>query len=404
MFGAAETPAEAFAIPVEPVAVPFEPAFGVDRVDLEERQLADAATAWLRGRIDRQRQDGVWRISFQGFAQADRGLQALGAALPGDLKALEIELPSASSVSDVGLRSLAQGLDRLQCLTRFELRCPMCEAITDAAMKAIFRSLEALSSLLEICLDISLCPQLTDETLNAVASLLAHFGSLEANARPSEDDETTLVPPGPCFRSVELVAHACRNFTDKALNRFGEAVALLKGVSSLSLSFAEPGPSVTSLGLTAILQCMEGMTGLEQFVLVLQGCTELYESGLVILCAGLAEKTKLRHVVLNFHGCLGVTSAGLVMFSDVFKTAQDLFSVTLDVTSCDKVVDKGIEEFCTQLRHKKTLKRVLLRVGGTQVSQNALPLLKKEMSSLESFQVSTAIRTSAFTGVSVTFK
>lgn len=364
----------------------------------------DAVAAWLRGRIAWQRQPGVWHISLQGVVDGDRCLAALGAALPEDLTALQVEVPASSSPSEVGFRSLAQRLDRPRNLTRLELRCPMCDGLTDAAVKALCRPLSALHRLEALLLDFALCQNLCDGGIEALSIVLSDKGAAEskhdAAAAAAEDGEES-PSTHPVLKRFEMNLHACKRITDAGLGKLAGGIGSMRHVSSFVFTFAEPGSQVSSPGLRPLVEAVQSMADLEQLALVFQDCLEFQESCLVVLCQALTQKEKLKVLALNFHGCREITSAGLVLFNEVFKEAHALERVSLDVTLCDKVANKGIEEFCTYLRQKKHLKSLILHIGGTNVGQSAMPLLYKEMGGLDKFEVSVAIRTSSFIGLGV---
>eukprot|EP00446_Apocalathium_sp_SHHI-4_P050269 CAMPEP_0177389530 /NCGR_PEP_ID=MMETSP0368-20130122/52624_1 /TAXON_ID=447022 ORGANISM="Scrippsiella hangoei-like, Strain SHHI-4" /NCGR_SAMPLE_ID=MMETSP0368 /ASSEMBLY_ACC=CAM_ASM_000363 /LENGTH=433 /DNA_ID=CAMNT_0018854967 /DNA_START=14 /DNA_END=1313 /DNA_ORIENTATION=- len=417
----------------------------------EDAAFAPAADSplvrWLRRLIERRTEPGELKVSFQGRPSADEGLQVLADLLPDDLTSLEVELPASSQPSDAGVKVLLDRLEQQTGLVAFGMRCNMCAELTGGTLQAVSAMLANHLDLTDLLLDFSMCAKVGDDGLAAIGKFLGdrageppEEGEAAADAElegqgggekaAANMDRTSAMPSKDTFDGerhcrrpsrkstaetqkekepefallacLDLNFHGCLMLSDDGLDKLVPGLTGARSCRVMRIDLGGLPTRATSSGFKNVFGAFATMSVLAELFLNVRGSAEVYDSCLVTLCSALLAKEHMRSLHLNFHGCSGIATQSLFSFKDPLRSAKKLENIFLDFSECTQIHDKGFQEICTCAKALPELKRFVLHIGGTQISNVGLADLEQTMKGVPDVKISRAVKWAMSQGL--TFK
>lgn len=364
---------------------------------------------WLRRLIERRTEPGELKVSFQGRPSADEGLQVLADLLPDDLTSLEVELPASSQPSDAGVKVLLDRLEQQTGLVAFGMRCNMCAELTGGTLQAVSAMLANHLDLTDLLLDFSMCVKVGDDGLAAIGKFLGdrageppEEGQTAADAELEGQAQKEKGPEFALLACLDLNFHGCLMLSDDGLDKLVPGLTGARSCRVMRIDLGGLPARATSSGFKNVFGAFATMSALEELFLNVRGSAEVYESCLVTLCSALLAKEHMRSLHLNFHGCSGIATQSLFSFKDPLRSAMKLETIFLDFSECTQIHDKGFQEICTCAKALPGLKRFVLHIGGTQISNVGLADLEQTMKGVPDVKISRAVKWAMSQGL--TFK
>jgi len=304
------------------------------------------------------------------------------------------------SLSDKGVKLLAQALESVQDLTNFSLDIYRGDwHVTDEGIIRLRDAIQKLTKLISLRLNLRGLESITQAGvghLNEALVKLLHLQKLHLNFKSGNEASTIQlkVPLSVLTGLKHLHLDFSWGVSDSTISELKKAFLQLTELNYLYINFSGC-KDLTDAGATTLKEILSSLPKLNSLHLEFPWCYNLTDQGLGQLAVGISKiedlhslilnferggkaddtltdvgvaaiidslekKNNLKVLNLNFSSCVTLTNNILLRLGEVLPKVSELNNLTLDFRLCENIEDSGIRSLKNALEVHKSVTTILL--------------------------------------------